>query len=267
MKPTRNTKFTANRRQLLVLALAMVILAAACKDSTAAGDDPAGATGTDSAGTVVSVSDSNGSGSTPAGSEATGPASNEDGESDGTAGANEQQYLASILIGSYSVSAEPTGCNSDKVLGNVVVDLYVLPGGEILGDMVDSGSTVEMVSRCSETKFGGLSDVGDDLLTVSGQLSAEGVQLTLAAADEFEFFFSDGTSLGVTSIFGFFLENAEAKSDGVSGTAMEFTIDSDTMAALTDTDASVNFAGSDSPDDGAWWDTEIDIFFYSDKLN
>ncbi len=270
MKSARTTKFTPNRPQLLALALAMVILAAACNDSTAAGEDPAGANGTDSAGGVVNVSDSNGSGSTPAGSDASGPSSDDDGEpdgeSDGTLAANEQEYLASILIGSSSLSAEPTGCNSDKVLGNVVVDLYLLPGGEILGDAVDSGSTVEMVSRCAETKFGGLTDVGESLLTVSGQQSSDGIELTLTAVDEFEFYFSDGSTMGVTSIFGSFLESAEATSAGVSGTAMQFTIESETMAALSDTPVAATFVGSDSPDDGAWWDNEVYIFFYSEKL-
>ena len=274
MGPTTDSgRFTRILRILGVM-MAVVLTAAACGSSAGAGDEAQAST------TVVrprprpaaqptvvgSETGADSSAGSESGAEGTSGSGNS-GEGDGTTGSSQTTYLATILIGTSSVSGEPSGCNSDQVLGNVIVDLYLEGDQTITGVVVDSGSSVTAVSRCEGSSYGGLRDVGDDLFEVSGEMTTEGVHLVISPVDEFEWYFGTGASYGTASLFEAVLPYAEAITEGVSGTAADFVIEADTMASLTDSSQgeSATFRGSDPHDDGAWWESEITVHFFSTK--
>ena len=272
MGPTTDSSRFTRFLKILGVMVAVVLTAAACGTSAGAGDEAQAST------TVVrprpaarptvvgSQTGADSSAGSESGAQST-PGSGNSGEGEDTKGSSQTTYLATILIGTSSVSGEPSGCNSDQVLGNVIVDLYLEGDQTITGVVVDSGSSVTAVSRCDGTSYGGLRDVGDDLFEVSGELTTEGVHLVISPVDEFEWYLGTGTSYGTASLFEAVLPYAEAITEGVSGTAADFVIEADTMASLTDSSQgeSATFRGSDPHDDGAWWESEITVYFFSTK--
>ncbi len=252
--------------RILGILMAMALTAAACGSSAGAGDIEESSTATTEVRPRPRPSGSQGGPAADSGGDGSAQTdSGPSGEADGPTGSSDSRYLATILIGTDSVSGEPAGCNSDRVLGDATFDLYLEGDRTITGVEVDSGSSVEALSRCEGSSYGGLRDVGDTLFEVGGEMTSEGVHLVIESVDQFEWYFDSGNGYGTTSLFEAVLPYAEAVTEGVTGTAAEFTIEADTLAAMTDKVEGARFEGSDPHDDGAWWDSNVTVWFYSEK--